>query len=226
MLAESDSCLSSNVCKRSVPIIAKENAWGRIAGDVDVGPPVAIQVGGYGCKGIEAFHRCHTRARGDILKRQIAPIVVKGHRSERKAAGAAENRHALPFAVGSFARKRRSGQIEGLVAGDKQVQPAVSIVIKKGTTGTPLLRRQRNTAPRSDVFEGAVAAVAVEHVRTPVSDVEIEVAVVVHVPCANSRTPAGARQAGFPGYVDKPVHTGVTVQVVGRRLAVAVSLQS
>src|SRR5687767_4996967 len=72
------------------------------------------------------------------------------------------------------------------VAGDKQIEIAVAIDIRKRTTGAP--DRRGDTGRFRDVDERAVTVVPVQQVGADVGDVEVDPSVVVNVAGARAHT--------------------------------------
>src|SRR5262245_44147320 len=105
MLTESDTGLSCNVFEGPVLVVAEENARRRVTGDVNVSPPVIIEVGCYRCKRVKPFDGSDARRSSDIFERQASAVMVEPHRAVRQTSRAAKDRHALPLAVGGLARQ-------------------------------------------------------------------------------------------------------------------------
>src|ERR1700723_4386765 len=94
------------------------------------------------------------------------------------------------------------------VAGDKEIKPAVAIVVAKAGTGRPVA--ERNAGAFTDVGKGAVMIVVVEPVLAVVGHVEVGPAVIVEVAHGHSEAPAVVGHAGLGSNVGK----GAVVVVV------------
>src|SRR5258708_19319152 len=79
------------------------------------------------------------------------------------------------------------------VVGDKQVEPAVAIVVDEGAPGIPALAIAGDAGFFAHVGKGAVAVVVVENILAKISDEEIFEAVIVVIANADALSPARVR---------------------------------
>src|SRR5262249_51727722 len=201
MFVVGDSGFGGNVGESAVLVVAKKNAGRGIAGDVEIGPAVFVQISGYGGKGVEIPYRADAGLLADVFESSVPAIVIEGCLSKRHAAGTAEDRHSFPFAIRSRAGQRRARQVECLVAGDEQVETAVAIVVEKRAAGTPFLAGPAHSGAAGDILKCALAVVPVQNVRAPVGHIKIIEAVVIEIRDADAAAPAGALQAGRSGHI-------------------------
>ena len=103
--------------------------------------------------------------------------------------------------------KRCSLDVEVDVVGDKEVEVAIAVIVKKGAAGVPPRLRLKQARLFRNVSEGAIAVVAVEDVLAVVADKEIVPAVIVVV--ANTATLAPSCRAS-------PALTVTSVKVPSR----------
>jgi hypothetical protein len=106
------------------------------------------------------------------------------------------------------------------VAGNKQVEPPVAVVVAKARAGGPVA--QRDAGSFSHVGKGSVVVVVVQAVFAVVADVEIGPAVVVEVSHRHAKTPAVIGDARFLGHVGKGSVVVVMKERGARRLGLAV----
>ena len=101
------------------------------------------------------------------------------------------------------------------VTGDKQIQPAVIVVVEK--TGRHRPSRVGNTGFGSNVAEGAIAAVAIQHVSPVTGDVEVSEAVVIVVRSGYAHAVvsiARRRESGGEGYIGIAAVFVLTVEAI------------
>ena len=83
------------------------------------------------------------------------------------------------------------------VSRDKQIQPAVSVVIAEGGTGRPV--SQRNARSFGYVGKCAVVIVVIEAVFPIVGDVDVRPAIIVIIADRHAKTPAIVANPGLFG---------------------------
>ena len=133
-------------------IVAIEAAGYGVAGDVNVGPAVVVEVGRTDAKTVRADgrplivdeRRLDSAARnrdagavGNIFKRAVAAIAVQDVGAARESLRAAASGETEIAAVLVGAWLRRPGRIEGHVVGYEKVEVAVAVVVQEGATGVP-----------------------------------------------------------------------------------------
>ena len=123
--------------ERSVVLVAIEQAGGLVAGDIDVGPAVVIEIGDDHAQAVAAAGRQNAGLFGDVGERAVAVVVVERVVRRGQSARAADDHHALPFAILAAAGLRGLIQIEVHVVGDENIEVAVAIVIDKRAARAP-----------------------------------------------------------------------------------------
>src|SRR5580704_16807362 len=119
----------------AVAIVVVEHAGSAVAGDKNVRPTVFVKIQRGYTEGVVAIGLIDVGFLGDVFDGAVATIVVKEIRSPWQAARTAHDRHALPQAIGAFARLRRIVEIEIDVGGDEKIELAVTIVVDESATG-------------------------------------------------------------------------------------------
>ena len=140
-----------------------KNAGSAVAGDVDVGPAVVVEVESGNAEGVVAGGLIDVRFRGDVFEFSVSQIVIKNVFRPWQAARTAHDRHAFPDAGRAFARGGGGGEIEVHVVGDHQVEMAVAIVIDEGAAGAPGFSGAGDAGLLADIGEGAVAVVVIQN---------------------------------------------------------------
>ena len=198
-----------------VLVVAIEEARRGVAGHVDVGPAVVVEIRrrrshAVGAGGLPvAADEDH--GGGPAIEHVRAPCE-----SERSAG----DRDVVVATVGGLSRPRGRGGVEVQVAGDEQVQVPVTVVVQEAAPGAPPVRRTGDPRALRDVRERPVAVVVVEDALSPVGDEEVVVAVVVVVADAAALSPAGMREARLLGDVGERA-VAVVVEEVAPGPAVA-----
>src|SRR3984957_2171269 len=144
-----------------------------------------------------------------ILKRAVPAVVVENVRCRAEFAGRAIHRLFDPAT--RLARLRSPVEI----AGHKQVQLSIVVVVKESCRHRPSARRYSRF--RRNIREGAVTIIVVEDVLPEVSYVNIRKAVVVVVPDSNSHSVIGISrvlQTGLHGDVSERAVFVLTVKKV------------
>ena len=157
------------------------------------------------------------RSLRDVREGAVAPVAVEGVRAAGESERSAGHRDVVVEAVGGLSRPRRGCGVEVQVAGDEQVEVAVTVVVQEAAAGSPPLRRAGDTRLLRDVRERPVAVVVVEDVLSPVGDEQVVVAVVVVVADAAALPPAGVGEARLLGDVGERAVAVVVEQVAPRR---------
>src|SRR5206468_8653224 len=122
----------------------------------------------------------------------------------------------LPFAVRCLSGRGRVRQVELLIAGDEQVEVAVTIVIEERAARAPVRAWSGYPRPLRYIGETALAVVAVKDIRPPVGDVEVIETVVVEVGHADAISPSRMRYLGGGCHVFEATIPNIAVQAIGR----------
>ena len=102
---------------------------------------------------------------------------------------------------------------------------AVPVVVEKAASRSPPVAASGNTRILRNVFERAVAVVAIQDVLAPITHEEIVESIVVEVPNAAPLAPSRVRQAGFAGDIRECAVPVVVEQVASRGSATSCSLE-
>ena len=171
--------------------------------------------------GDDGGHRIRLRRRRDagrlahVGERAVAVVVEQLHEAGRQAARPAVDRHALPAAIGAFARLGQLLERRVEIARDQQIEAAVAVVVDPRAAAAVAGRGRRQPRLRRHVGEGAVAVVAIQGVVAVAGDEQVVEAVVVEVADGHRRRPAGAGQSGFRRDVGEGAVAVVLVEAIG-----------
>src|SRR6185437_5241832 len=103
------------------------------------------------------------------------------------------------------------GKVIRNVAGHKEIEKSVAVVVSKGRPGRPAAKR--DSGSRGNVGERAVMVIAVQSVSSGhIRDVEIRPAIVVEISNGHSNTPSIVRDPRLSGDVGKRAVVIVTKQ--------------
>ena len=180
----------------SLEIVEVEARRG-IARDVDVRPAIVVEIPNQRSEAVVVLGRRDVHPIRDIGKVPVPIILIEGDRLARQASRTADDRQPLPFALRLFSRMRCLGRIELDVVGHDQIQRSIPVEVHKSASCTPACLRRRQTPRLRLILKLAVALVAIKNVLSPLRDEEIDIAVVVDVPGANSLPPSRVRQSSF-----------------------------
>ena len=106
---------------------------------------------------------------------------------------------ALPLASPRPIGARRCLHIEIDIVGHHQIQPAIPVIIDKSATRPPA----RTYTSRCNILKGPITAIAIQHVLTPVSDIQVYKAIVIDVPGANPLAPTSLGHSRLPAHILK-----------------------
>src|SRR4029077_6289430 len=119
----------TDVGESAVAVIVVENAGSAVAGDINVGPAVVVEVESGNAEGVMTVGSVDVGFRGDVLERAVAAIVVEDVLRAGKSAGAAHHGHAFPHAGRTLAGSGSGRKVEVNVVGDHEIEVAVAIVV-------------------------------------------------------------------------------------------------
>ena len=194
VLVEGAARRSGDLPERAVVIVPIEEARRGVARDVDVGPPVVVEVGGHGAHAVGSRrapvaaredHRrgtartCDAGRLRDVLERPVAAVAIEHVRAAGKPQRPARHGDLVVATVGGVAGPGRLLHVEGDVVGDEEIDVAVAVEIQETTAGAPSAGRPGEAGALGHVGERAVAVVMVEHVAAVVADEQIVESVVV-----------------------------------------------
>src|ERR1017187_1911973 len=126
-----------HIGERAVMIVAEQNARLRVNRNINVRPPVVVEVIGSGGDRIARTGLQNTRLLGNIGKRSVSVVVIKNVCVAGKAARAAHDGNTLPLAIAHVAGGGNLVRIQLDVVTHKKIQVAVPVKIEKGAAGTP-----------------------------------------------------------------------------------------
>src|SRR5713101_4885242 len=121
--------------------------------------------------------------------------------TRRKPAGTTVHWNVLEQTVCILTRLWRTILIEIEVVRNKQIEPAIPVVVDPGAARAPTRPVRAQSGFPGYVGKGAIPIVVVEDVLAPVSDEQILKPIVIVVTDTNSGRPTCAEQARFRGYV-------------------------
>src|SRR3981081_52327 len=128
----------------------------------------------------------------NVGKGPIAVVVKQMIALARQSARAAHHRDSAkltkPRRKGALASDRRIVGIEFRIAGNKEIEKAIVIVIAPGCARRPA--PQRDSSLFSDVGERTVMIVVVEAVLSEIGNIDIGPAIIVIIADHNAKTPA------------------------------------
>ena len=81
-------------------VVAVENAGSAVAGDIDVGPAVVVEIESGNAEGVMAVGSVDVGFRGDVLERAVAAVVIEDVLRAGKSAGAAHHWNPFPLTDG------------------------------------------------------------------------------------------------------------------------------
>ena len=108
-------------------------------------------------------------------------------------------------------------EIETQVVGDEEIESAIAVVVDERAARAPANLARDQTCRTGDVLEALALLVPVEHVAAEIRQEEIRPSVVVVVPGADARGPAGAAHARRAGDIVECAVAPVSIQPVRRR---------
>src|SRR5579884_689394 len=195
VFAERDAALHALLRKCSVVIVAEEEAGCGIAGDVDIGPTVIIEIGRNDSQTVTGRRFADSGRGSNISECAVAVIVIKRVAAVGQTARTAED--AFVVTGIALARARDGIRIEGHVIRNKQIKAAVAIVIDKGAAGAEAGLRIPETRFFRDFRKCSVAIIAIKRVLRPTGDEDIFKAVVIEIADSYSIGVAGVKQTSI-----------------------------
>src|SRR5437870_3412106 len=160
-----------------------------------------------------------------ILESTVRLLMVEGIAFSGQTAWSTHHRHTakltkvLTYAARLVCLGGTPGkvvQVDLHVARDKQIQPAVSVVIAPGRSRAPAFARYTNFL--RNVSERTVTVVVIQTRNAEVANVDVWPAVVIIVPDCHAHSPTFIGHSGFVSYVLELPITEVVVQRSARWL--------
>src|SRR5262249_28948113 len=115
------TCRDRHIGKGSIVIVAIEDGGSAVAGDVDIGPAVFVEVQCGYAERVVTIGASDVRLGGDILEGSVATIVIEDVLRSGEPARTAHYRDTFPETGGSVSGRRRRRQIEIHIVGDHQI---------------------------------------------------------------------------------------------------------
>src|SRR5208283_4179433 len=169
ILSVGDTLFGSDFLKRAVVLIVEEEVLGLIVGNVNVGITIAVVIRGRDAHGA-AFVGADSGLVGHVGEGSVAVVVIK-------AVGLGGVVERAGIVVGGIVVAILG--IELHVAADEEIGTTVTVVIEPSGADRPAV----NIDPSffGHIFEGAVAAVAIENRPAVAGHEQIDKAVVVEI---------------------------------------------
>src|SRR5205085_12109619 len=104
--------------KGAVAIVVVKNTGCAVAGYVDVGPAIVIEVQSRDPERVVPVSAINVGFDGDIFKTSVAAIVIQDIFCRRQSPRSTHNWRPLPHTRGSLSWRRRFGNIEIHIIGD------------------------------------------------------------------------------------------------------------
>jgi len=159
------SAFQPDIRKRSVVIVAQQETRRRIAGNIEVGPAIVVEIRRYRGQRIASLRLDEPRRRRHVRECFIPVVAIEFQPARRQTARPAGNRHSLPVARGRFSQLRHRVQIEVHVVRHQQIQQSVAVVVHERAPGSPDWRGGRRggcqSRLRGDVGECPVSVVPI-----------------------------------------------------------------
>ena len=195
-----------------------EVVGGRVVGDVEVEPAVAVHVDPGDAKAEVAVGIADARFLADLGEGAARILAEQEIGGARQAPRSTLDGDAAVLAGLVLAELRQVVQVELDVPANEQVEVAVAVVVGEAATGRPAGGRHAQVLRH--VGEGALAGVAVQPVPADPGDVDVLPAVAVDVGDAQPHAPAGMGNTGLGGDVAKRAVAQIAVESARRRLRV------
>ncbi len=184
----------------------------RVVGGVEVEVEIAVEIGGDDGEGVEETDVLETGAPGALAEAASAGVLPEEIGLALETEGSEHDLEAFPV-------ERRLG-VEHVgeravdVGADEEILVAVAVGVEEDRAGRPAV----DAGSSVYALEGAVAAVAVEHVGAEVADEEIGGAVAVDVARRDPRPPALIGNPGGGAHLDEAPAAVVAIEAVGATL--------
>ncbi len=206
----------ADLAEGAVVTIAEHPTGRGIAGDIDIGPAVVIEVRRNRGQSVAAAHFPDSGFGRNIRERAIAIVAIKQRGNGGEAARSAHHWKPFPGAVTIGPGHRGAGRIEIHVMRHEKIEQAIAIVIHPGAAGAPALDAALESGGRGDIGKGAVAVIAVEDVLAVIGDEEVFKTIVIVVTDANGGGPSSLYQTGIGRDIGERAVAPVLVEAIGR----------
>src|ERR1022692_15184 len=137
VIAQGHATLNPLLFEGSVVLIDEQEAGSRVAGDIDVGPTVLVEVRRHDGHSIAGPKLPNARLNADIGKGSISIVSVKGVPAEGKAPWTTGDGKTLPITVDVRSWSGNVLEVELHVIGDEQIQVTIPVVIEERAPRAP-----------------------------------------------------------------------------------------
>src|SRR5262249_7968572 len=96
IFVQSDAAFEADVFERAVVVIAEQEAWRGITGDVDIGPAVVIEIRGHGSHHVATLGLGDSRRPAYIAESTVSIVVIECSNAGRQSSWSTHHRSALP----------------------------------------------------------------------------------------------------------------------------------
>ena len=225
-IVESDAGVHGGFGERAVVIVVKEQTGRGVAGNVNVGPAVVVEIAGKRGEAVVGVGLRHSGCFADVGESAIAVVVIELAVRPLQAARTAHHRHPFPQASRAAARLGRVLRIEINVVRNEEVEAAVAVVIEKSAARGPARVLVPQASLARHVSEGTVAVVVQQNVVAPEGNEQVHEPIVVVIASADSLPPADEADSGFLRDVRERPIVLVAVKMAGRLLTLGEAFQS
>ena len=225
VLAQRDAAVEAPFGERAVAIVMQQQARSGVAGDVDILPSVAVEVGRHGRQAITRLDARDAGFFAHVGERSVRVVAIQPADLLRQSRRAAVDRNAPVIAARVLPADRHFVLVEDVVMRNEKIQPAIAIVIDPGAARAIARSRMDQSGLFRHVRKSTVAVIVEQKVLTPAGDEDVVEAVVIVVAHGNAGSPHATPQPGFRGDIGKRAVAVILIQsddcLVGRRLQAA-----
>src|SRR5690606_6672528 len=181
---------------RAVPLIALQQARRRVAGNVQIGIAVVVEVRGDDAESVAVAAAVDPAGARNVGEAAVAFVVKQEVLRERQSPWSTDDRRALPLTEAARAGQGSRLAIEREIVGDHQVESAVAVVVNECAADIPSDVVGPKPGSDSGIAKRSVAVVAIQDAVAVVGDEQVAGSVAVVVADAGALAPSGAGQAG------------------------------
>src|SRR4051812_1785410 len=169
--------------------IVKEQTRRHVAGHVDIGPAVVVEIRCRHTQAVSAAWLENACCRGHFSESAVPVVVIKNVLRQREPSRPAHDRYSLPNAKVTFARTGRVVEVEINIIRYEQIYIAVTIVVNEAAPGAVPRAGDRKLGCLRCILKLSVAAVPIQDVMPEVGDQKIGPTVVVVICDTHALTP-------------------------------------
>src|SRR5262249_42423349 len=142
--------------------VPQQDARAAVAGDIGIGPAVAVEVRRHRSQSVALAYRTHSGVLTYVFEAAVSPIVIESQPPIGQTARSAKHRNSAPDARRQRSGRRRLRGVELLISRHEQVQSAVAVIIEKRAARRPLAAGSAHTGTPSYSLEASIASVAIQ----------------------------------------------------------------